>query len=111
MSWVTNLMLHISPIEEDAEALIAGVNAFFQDFPHPVTGAPQRDDGLAPMSSLVPGGKGFGAGLWVGAYNYFPLDAFLEHLRTLPWDADRYSQLFVMDEEDLSFRVIALGSG
>lgn len=109
MSWVTSLMLHISPIEEDATALAEAVNAFFLDFPHPVTGASRCDEGMAPMSPRVPGGKCFGAAIWVGAYNYFPLDAFLAHLRTLPWDPDRCSQLFVMDEEDLSFRVIALG--
>jgi hypothetical protein len=107
VSWVTSLMLHISLVE-DADELIETLNAFFASYPHAVTGKPQSDEGLAPMSELVPGGKVFGGRIFVGAYNYFPLDKFLEHLRSLPWEEPEHSQLFVMDEEDLSFRLVPI---
>ena len=112
MSWVTHVMLHISPMEEEPDALIAGVNGFFDHVAHPVTGAVRREEGLASMSSFpVPGGKGFSAQVWVGAYNYLPVDAFVAHVQSLAWDAGGFSRLFVQDAEDLSFRVIALGAG
>jgi hypothetical protein len=108
MSWVTSLMLHISLVE-DVDALIEPINVFFRSYPHSVTGKMQSDTGLQQMSQLVPGGKMFGSNIFVGAYNYFPIDTFVEHLRSMPWAEPEHSQLFVMDEEDLSFRVIPLG--
>jgi hypothetical protein len=102
-------MLHISVVEE-VDKLIEPINAFFTSFPHPVTGEMQSDEGLKQMSQIVPGGKVFGARIFVGAYNYFPIDKFVAHLRSLPFEDPEYSQLFVMDEEDLSFRVISLAS-
>ena len=108
MSWVTSLMLHISLVE-DADALIKPINAFFGSYPHSVSGKMQSDGGLQQMSQLVPGGKVFASNLFVGAYNYFPVDKFVEHLRSMPWEDPEHSQLFVMDEEDLSFRVITIG--
>jgi len=48
--------------------------------------------------------------VFVGAYNYFPLDVFLTHVRSLSWEDPEYSQLFVMDEEDMSFRTVYIGN-
>jgi hypothetical protein len=95
---------------EEPEELLPQVNAFFKSYPHSVDGTPQCDDGLSPINPLVPGGKIFGAQLFVGAYNYFPEDAFLQHLRSLEWYEPRHSQLFLMGENDLSFRVVPLGT-
>lgn len=109
MSWITSLMLHISAVE-DVDALLPGINAFFKNYPNSVDGTPQTDSGLAPISQLVPGGKVFGAQVFVGAYNYFPVEKFLQHLRTLRWEEPELSQLFVLDEEDLSFQCRFIGN-
>jgi hypothetical protein len=109
MSWVTSLMLHISLVE-DVDTLIEPINVFFRSYPHSVNGQMHSDTGLQQMSQLVPGGKMFGSNIFVGAYNYFPLDTFVEHLRSMPWAEPEHSQLFVRDQEDLSFRVIPIGA-
>jgi hypothetical protein len=109
MSWVTTLMLHVSALE-NVEALTPMVNAFFESYPHSVDGTQQSDAGLAPISQVVPGGKVFGARVFVGAYNYFPVEKFIAHLRSIEWEAPEFIQLFVMDEEDLSFRVVQIGN-
>lgn len=109
MSWVTSLMLHISAVEE-IDSLLPGINEFFKSYPNSVDGRQQTDEGLTAISQLVPGGKVFGAQVFFGAYNYFPVDKFLSHLRSLRWEEPELSQLFVLDEEDLSFRSHFIGN-
>ena len=109
MSWVINLILHIS-IFEDAEARIEEVNRFFHRISDPVSGEVSEAPGLASVQPVWEG-KGYPleTNLYVGAYNYFPLARFIEHLRSIAWEEPAFIQLFVQDQEDAEFYIIKLG--
>lgn len=104
MSWVTNIILHISAAEE-ADERISEVNRFFERMPHAVTG---EEEPAEPLASVAPVWEGKGhsleAYLYVGAYNYFPLDRFMQHLRGIEWEEPDYIQVFVQDQEEMEFR-------
>jgi hypothetical protein len=109
MSWVTNLILHIS-IVEDAKARIDEVNHFFQRMPHAVSGEVSEEPGLASVEPVWEG-KGYApeTNLYISAYNYLPLAHFVEHLRSIAWEEPSFIQLFVQDQEEMEFRMIKLG--
>ena len=105
MSWVTNLMLHIS-VAEEAEERLEEVNHFFEEMPHAVTGEVEEEPPLVSVESLWEGkGRDFETNVYIGAYNYFPLEKFLAHLRNIAWEEPQYIQLFVQDQEDMEFQV------
>ncbi len=101
MSWVTNLLLHIS--SRSTNEKIAQVNDFFD-----------RDNKLGLVSLDAPGlpkgwyggDKMLEANLYVGAFNYLNLDEFLEHIRGLAWEEGDQVQAFVKKQEQDVFHVI-----
>jgi hypothetical protein len=109
LSWVTNLILILS-IAEDEEARIEEVNRFFHRMPHAVTGELSEAPGLASVEPVWDNNYyPLETNVYVGAYNYFPLERFVEHLRSIAWEEPDFIQLFVQDQEELEFRVIKLG--
>ncbi|WP_410572609.1 hypothetical protein [Amycolatopsis sp. cmx-4-61] len=107
MSWVTNMML--STAMEDwraAEALSEWLR----------TEAPLRHDSAALGCGYLRrttdgedrpwgGWKNPECAVWAGALNHADLGAVLDRVRTLPWLAPHAVQLFLMDQEQLYFRV------
>ena len=104
MSRVTNLLLHINALETaPASGKILEVNQFFE-----------RNDkhGLVSLdASSLPrgwygGDKMLEANLYVGAFNFLDLEAFLEHIRSLAWQEGDQVQAIVMKQEEDKFHII-----
>lgn len=108
MSWITNIMLSL-PIGEDVERRICEVNEFFGSGLNGSLKDDEQFPSLVPINSCWElKGKSFEANVFVGAYNYFPIDEFLVHLGKVAWDDPLSVQVFIMDEEDVSFRIFNL---
>lgn len=109
MSFVTNIILHMSTIEEEDER-IKEVNAYF---------SPENNYGISdrPLiglddTELLPRGwyggtKYLECELYVGAYNYLNLEAFLKHLSTaVKWSEPQNVQVFVKEQNYDKFKVV-----
>ena len=60
--------------------------------------------------SYFGGDKGFEAFLFIGAFNYLSIDAFLAHLRLIKWNNPEGVQLFVKPQDEL-FQLIDVMKG
>jgi hypothetical protein len=79
------------------------------DAPHSVTGETDDAPGLASVEPVWEGkGKALECNLYVGAYNYFPLDNFVAHLKSIAWEEPEFIQLFVQEQEDMEFRIVKI---
>ena len=105
MSAVTNILLHI---DLDTANRIEEVNEFFS-----------RKDlrGWPPLVSLddprLPrgwygGDKRLEADIYVGAYNHFELQSFIEYLQSIAWRDDDAVQLFVKEYDEMEFKLITI---
>lgn len=109
MSYVTNLILHMSILEEENEQetdtkIIEQVNKFFDE------------QGIRPLiglhnTELLPGGwyggqKYLECHVYVGAFNYLDLDGFLRHLQTVPFEEPEEVQVWIKDQHETSFRLV-----
>jgi hypothetical protein len=105
---VTNVLLHINNAEDAAERILE-VNRFFEHLRNAATGERHRVTGLAAVDPVWQGSEfPLETSLYVGAYNYFPLDEFLEHLRSVSWEEPSLVQLFVLRGEELEFRLVRI---
>lgn len=106
MSWVTNIILSYS-LGEYTEKRIAEVNQFFGSVPDRHEGGNYEEEPLASVESVWEGkGKALECNVFIGAYNYFPLEDFLVHLRSVTWEEPEAVQLFVKDQEDSKFQAV-----
>ena len=120
MSWVAQLMVYPSGLDmEDADGteperyfFESEMNRFFEsrDETRPVS----IEDARLP-ANWYSGGKSFGH-LYVGAYNFFPLQEFLDFLQAIVWEnpesADFINvQVIVggdVEQDGMDFRVIKI---
>lgn len=102
MSYVTNLLLHISMIENE-QTRMQEVNTYFH----------QRE--TRPLISVsdesIPrgwygGDKYLECHLYLGAYNYLHLDEFIAHLKSIEWEEPEAVQVIVKEQSDDMFRII-----
>jgi hypothetical protein len=100
MSRVTNIVLSVYGGDVN---LMDQVNSFIGDG----KGFVSVDDEALPKG-WYGGTKYLEADLYIGAFNYLDLPAFLEHLRSLPWSEPRSVQLFLRDQDDERFSLINL---
>jgi hypothetical protein len=106
MSWVMNIVLSFS-VCEDTEERMAEVNRFFESVPNNYKGGVYEEEPLASVEEVWEGkGRDMECNLFIGAYNFFPLEAFMAHLKTVNWEEPDNVQLFVQDQEDLKFHLI-----
>ncbi len=97
MSWVTNVILNLAL---EAQEQIDEVNEFFIE---------KEEEPLASIEPVWFGkGHSYETGLFVGAYNYFPLDQFVAHLAGMNWEDKDLVQLFVLDQEETRFREVTI---
>lgn len=106
MSYITSVMLFIGGLEEEEERL-KEVNVFFQS--RGTTGLVAVTNKKSTEDKLG-GNKVFVDGLYLGAYNYFSLKLFEEHLNCIHWEHPEQIQLFVLTENDLTFHIVELNS-
>jgi|RhiMetdeSRZDD1v2_1073273.scaffolds.fasta_scaffold421371_2 hypothetical protein len=100
MSFVTTLMLHVDFIEESVT--LEMLNGWFADL---------NSGSLLDNTDVFEawgGGKAPQAKVYAGAFNYFHIEEFMEHLATLPWSHPESVQLFVNDEHDTRFAIYLL---
>lgn len=65
--------------------------------------APLGVGSLSDVSTYAGGRKQLQARVWVAAFNYLPLDRFVEMLRTFAWGYTK-PRLFVQEEEEWGFK-------
>jgi hypothetical protein len=93
MSYITHLILHVSSFY--LEERMDEVNTFFEPF------CPQQVDDYGQVH-----GKPWTRSIFIGAYNFFPMVAFLEHLEKVEWEYPDYVQVLAATEEGHGFRTI-----
>jgi hypothetical protein len=109
MSWVTNILLNVSPSDED-NGLIEQVNRYFQRPEFGIATNLVAVDSPTLPQGWYGGNHIFEASLYVGAFNYFDLKAFITYLKSLPWHDPDWVQLIVKDQEDVKFRTVDIFS-
>ncbi|HEX6360157.1 hypothetical protein [Actinophytocola sp.] len=110
MSWVANVMLSVSPSDN-------GTAADFSEWLR--TEAPRRHHGqgcgFLVSTTQQPthwgGWKSPECDVWAGALNHADLNAVLDHVRALSWQAPNEVQLFIMDQEEVFFRLLMFRDG
>ncbi|SCL29000.1 hypothetical protein GA0074692_2645 [Micromonospora pallida] len=113
MSWVTNVMLSVSPEDcRNAEAFGGWLDRE----------CPRREPGMTPggcgQLTLITGSDTQWGGrkypecdVYAGALNHADLDAVVEHFGSIQWRTPNAVQLFVMDQEQSFFRVWMIREG
>lgn len=91
MSSVTNIIL---TARGDADRALDEINSYFI--------AEHDGQKLLSIEGRVSGGKALEIGLFVGAFNYLHLDAFIAHLRIVHWGPGGWEhvRLFVKRQQD-----------
>jgi len=107
MSEVTNLILTFTTLE-DEEARMQDVNSFeYRGLRMNLISA-DFDKDMEKGYSWYGGTKFLEAVLYVGVFNYFPLEQFIEYLKKIKWDEPENVQLFIKEQTDFKFRLISL---
>lgn len=111
MSWVANVMVSIDPEDRpNVEALSEWLRSE----------APRRDRSGGGCGFLAEttgrdsqwGGWKFPeCDVWAGALNHADLDAVLDQVREIAWRCPNVVQVFMMDQEEMFFRVWMLRDG
>ena len=108
MSLVTNVILSFHLLEARSEspdgeyryALMYPLNAWLTE---------QGYGPFGPDADRVAGGtKHLETPLYVAAFNYLDVDAFMARLRTLPWEYPSAVQVFLQTQEENTFRLMAI---
>ena len=109
MSRVTNLILTFSGLEDENQIDI--VNQFFvnnkEELSHQ-TGLTSIHDSSLPDCWYGGKAKGFEKSLYLGAYNWFDLPGFLNHLKSIPWRWPETVQLLVCGQDDDVFKSLSI---
>ncbi len=104
MSWVTGVILKIGGWE-DNEQRMSEINAFLETrYPKGFVGV----DNPSLPDKWYGGDKYLEDGLYIGSFNYFPLQQFLKYLQSLPWQEPELVQVLVQEQEDQGFRIISI---
>ena len=99
MSVVTNIIFTFSIMENDVKR-ISEVNTFFDC--KPLIGV----DSNALPSGWYGGSKMLETNIYVGAFNYLDLNAFISHIKTIKWKEPENVQLIVQGDNDEKFKII-----
>ena len=103
MSVVTNLIFVFGTLEEQ-EVRIREVNQYFRE----------GEKGLISVddSSLLKGWYGgtkmLEVYVFIGAFNFFDIDNFMKHIRTIKWESPEEVQCIFKEQEEYKFRIIDL---
>ena len=106
MSKVTNLILTISDLHDDDK--LGQINSFVYDGIQMNLVSAAFDDDAVNRTSWYGGTRFLEAEIYIGAFNYFPLKDFINHLKQIKWENPNSVQLIVKEENDEKFRIIEL---
>lgn len=102
MSHVTNVILCIGGYED--EDLVRGrINPWLSERGERRLFQPVSGFDLEQPTAYTAGSKTMEADVYLGAFNNFPLDEFLEFLDQLPWGERENAQCFVQDQHEDRF--------
>ncbi|MES2460238.1 MAG: hypothetical protein V4671_06625 [Armatimonadota bacterium] len=104
MSSVTNLILSFS--EDDPDEKLKLVNTFFEL--DNIRGMVSVESPELPRR-WYGGNRTLEVDLAIGAFNHLHLPLFLEHLKGILWEEPDWVQLFVMGQDDATFRIVNIG--
>lgn len=107
MSSVINLLLSFST-SEDEDARIVEVNNFRYRGIETNLISVDFDKNNDTRTAWYGGTKFLEACLYIGAFNHFDLDGFVQHLKQMPWEEPENVQVIVKDQWDEKFRIIEL---
>ena len=105
MSQVTNLFLSFS-VGENEEVMIKEVNSFLS-FGKKIN-LVSIDFQKNAKYRWYGGTKFLEANLYVGAFNNFDLEGFINHLKKIKWDEPEIVQIILKEEFDERFKIIDL---
>lgn len=105
MSSVTTIMV-CCPLIEEISDILPKINKWLVEDKEGGMGV-----GLTPIQHYFTGNKYPQASVWGGSFNYFPLDGFIEMLKTLNWRSIGHVQIFIKKEHDCMFSVYSLKDG
>lgn len=101
MSSVTNLLLHIPDLENEVEKIYE-VNRFFEE--REIKPLISLDDPGLP-EGWYGGSKMLECNLYAGAFNNFPMQDFIQHLKSLQWEDPKCLQIIFKGQNDDFFRI------
>lgn len=90
MSYVTNVILKLPVLEAEK---INQINSFF----------PAHHGFLRGIEEICGGTKVFEQPVYLAAFNYFDLDGFIAHVKSIHWDSPEEIQIFVCGQNDEVF--------
>lgn len=88
MSYVTDIILSVLPTESEA---IKTINEWIESTTKPP---------LVNVSEHAGGDKAMAPDLWIGSFNYFRMEEFVDVVAKAPWREKRAVQLWIQDEND-----------
>lgn len=105
MSVVTNLILAIASSDNEMD-IINEVNSFvYRGINMNLVSADfNKNDGKRTV--WYGGTKYLEAGIYIGAFNNFPLADFVEHLKNIKWECPESVQLIVKEQNEDKFKII-----
>jgi hypothetical protein len=113
MSWVTNLMVSIDVL--DNQALLSDLARWLEEE------APAQDREWRGVGSIreITNSTSHGWGgpknpehpVWAGTLNWADVPAVLAHIASMPWQRPESVQVFVCDQEDPYFRLYMIRGG
>jgi hypothetical protein len=108
MSNVTNLILTIS--DPDDENKIDQVNSFVYRGIQTDLVSADFNKNMAERTSWYGGTKFLEVGIYIGAFNHFPLTDFVKHLKKIDWQYPESIQLMVKGQDDVKFSIIDISN-
>ena len=102
MSIVTNIILTISCSDDEIEK-IQQVNSFVYRGLQMNLVSADYNKVMATGTSWYGGTKFLEAGIYIGAFNHFPLTEFVEHLKKINWENPESVQVIYKGQDDEKF--------
>jgi hypothetical protein len=109
MSVVTNVILCAGAAEDGYKPLpetdgIKFVNDWLRDLRPDVSHNALVNIEAPDNGNWYGGTKRLECSIWVGAFNYLPVEEFVERVKAAPWRDKESVQLFIKEDDDQLFR-------
>ncbi len=103
MSFVTTVILIFPGIEDEKERM-KEINSFsYRKLPLDLRSveSPNKE----PFSAWYGGTKTVNGHVYIGSYNYFEVEKFLEHVSNVHWENPEYVQILIRNENEWNYNL------
>jgi hypothetical protein len=107
MSVVTNLILSFASLEQEDER-IKEVNDFVYNGERLNLVSIDYNKDIGKRTVWYGGNKFFEGRVYMGAFNHFNTADFIEHLKTIRWEAPDLVQVIIKEDWDERFRIVEI---